>query len=272
MIYIRGHHSDFDDWQALGNPGWSFADVLPFFRKSEMHQSGSSELHGGEGELYVGRAHRHVATEAFVEAAIQAGHSYTSDFNGAQQESIGYYDVTIRDGRRWSTATAFLKPIRHRENLTVLTGAHVERVLLQGKQATGVQALIKGRRLELKAHKEVLLAAGAFGSPHLLMLSGIGPEAELKPLGIAVQHELPGVGQHLQDHPDIVLCYKSRDTSLLDISLGGNMKMGTALIDYLRNKKRPTGKQLCRRRRLPQNNHRLGAPRDPVALGDRHSR
>lgn len=237
MIYIRGHHSDFDDWSALGNPGWSFADVLPYFRKSEMHQSGSSEFHGGEGELYVEPAQRHAATEAFVEAAIQAGHSYTSDFNGAQQEGVGYYDVTIRDGRRWSTATAFLKPIRHRENLTVLTGTHVERILLKGKLATGVQALIKGRRVELKARKEVLLAAGTFGSPHLLMLSGIGPEAELKPLGIAVQHELPGVGQNLQDHPDIVLCYKSSDTSLLGISLGGSMKMGKVLIDYLRNQK-----------------------------------
>ncbi len=237
MIYIRGHRSDFDDWQALGNPGWSFADVLPYFRKSEMHHSGNSEFHGGEGELYVGRAHRHAATEAFVEAAIQAGHSYTPDFNGAQQEGVGYYDVTIRDGRRWSTATAFLKPIRQRENLTVLTGAHVERVLLQGKRADGVQALIKGRRMQLKAHKEVLLAAGAFGSPHLLMLSGIGPEAELKPLGMAVQHELPGVGQNLQDHPDIVLCYKSHDTSLLGISLGGSMKMGKALFEYLRNQK-----------------------------------
>jgi choline dehydrogenase-like flavoprotein len=239
MIYIRGHQSDFDDWQALGNDGWSFADVLPYFRKSEMHHSGSSEYHGGDGELYVSRAHRHAATEAFVEAAINAGHRFNPDFNGTQQEGVGYYDVTIRDGRRWSTATAFLKPIRERRNLTVLTGAHAERVLLEGKQAVGVQALVNGVHLQLKARKEVLLAAGAFGSPHLLMLSGIGPEAELKPQGIAVQHELPGVGQNLQDHPDVVLCYKSSDTSLLGFSVSGSPKMGKALVDYLRHRRGP---------------------------------
>lgn len=241
MIYIRGHQSDFDDWQALGNDGWSFADVLPYFRKSERYHKGSNEYHGGDGELRVNPAHRHSVTEAFVEAAMQAGHRYNTDFNGAQQEGIGYYDVTIHDGRRWSTATGFLKPVRGRSNLTVLTGAHAERVLLDGKQAVGVQVLVKGERRQLKARKEVLLAAGAFGSPHLLMLSGIGPEAELKPQGIAVRHELPGVGQNLQDHPDAVLCYKSRDTSLLGISLGGSLKMSKALVDYLRHRRGPLG-------------------------------
>lgn len=237
MVYIRGHQEDFDDWQALGNDGWSFADVLPYFRKSESHHNGNSKYHGGNGELRVNRAHRHTATEAFVDAATSAGHRFNPDFNGAQQEGVGYYDVTIHDGRRWSTATAFLKPIRERSNLTVLTGAHAERVLLNGKQAVGVQALVKGVRQQLKARKEVLLAAGAFGSPHLLMLSGIGPEAELKPQGIVVQHELPGVGQNLQDHPDTVLCYKSKDTSLLGISLSGSLKMSKALVDYLRHRR-----------------------------------
>ncbi|MGQ7818210.1 glucose-methanol-choline oxidoreductase [Pseudomonas sp. A46] len=239
MIYIRGHQSDFDDWQALGNEGWSFADVLPYFRKSEMHHSGSNAYHGGDGELYVSRAHRHAVTEAFVNAAIGAGHRFNPDFNGDEQEGVGYYEVTIRDGRRWSTATAFLKPIRERSNLTVLTGAHAERVLLKGKQATGVEVLIKGVHLQLKARKEVLLAAGAFGSPQLLMLSGIGPEAELKPQGIAVQHELPGVGQNLRDHPDVVLCYKSRDTSLMGLSVSGSPKMGKAVFDYLRRRQGP---------------------------------
>ncbi|WCD77896.1 GMC family oxidoreductase [Pseudomonas sp. TUM22785] len=239
MIYIRGHQDDFNDWHALGNEGWGFADVLPYFRKSEMHHGGDSDYHGGKGELYVSRAHRHSATEAFVESAIRAGHRYNDDFNGAQQEGVGYYDVTIRDGRRWSTATAFLKPIRQRSNLTVLTGALVQRITLHGKQATGVQALVAGRSVQLKARKEVLLAAGSFGSPHLLMLSGIGPEAELKPQGIAMRHELPGVGQNLQDHPDVVLCYKSCDTSLLGVSVGGSLKMGKALFDYLRHRRGP---------------------------------
>ncbi|GBL58071.1 choline dehydrogenase [Pseudomonas citronellolis] len=239
MIYIRGHHTDFDDWRALGNEGWSFSDVLPYFRKSEMHHGGSNEFHGGDGELYVSRANRHAVTEAFVQAAMDAGHRFNPDFNGEQQQGVGYYDVTIRDGRRWSTATAFLKPIRERSNLTVLTGAHAERVLLKGKQAVGVQVLVDGERLQLKARKEVLLAAGAFGSPHLLMLSGIGPESELKPQGIAMRHELPGVGQNLRDHPDVVLCYKSRDTSLMGVSLGGSVKMGKALVEYLRHKRGP---------------------------------
>ncbi|MBO3273665.1 GMC family oxidoreductase [Pseudomonas schmalbachii] len=240
MIYIRGHHSDYDDWHALGNQGWSYADVLPYFRKSEKHHGGGSEFHGGDGELYVGKVQAHAATNAFIEAARQAGHIHNPDFNGAEQEGVGQYDVTIRDGRRWSTATAFLKPIRElRGNLTVMTGARAQRVLLQGKRATGVQVSIKGQRMELKARKEVLLSAGAFGSPQLLMLSGIGAESELKPHGIAMQHELPGVGQNLQDHPDVVICYKSHDTSLLGISAGGSLKMGKAFVDYVRHKNGP---------------------------------
>ncbi|MBB2494717.1 GMC family oxidoreductase [Aquipseudomonas ullengensis] len=240
MVYIRGHQSDFDEWQALGNPGWSFADVLPYFRKSEMHHAGEGQFHGGTGELYVGKLETHPATQAFVEAAQLAGHRFNPDFNGGEQEGVGPYDVTIRDGRRWSTATAFLKPIRNdRSNLTVMTGAHVERILLQGKRATGVQVTFKGRSQALRARREVLLSAGAFGSPQLLMLSGIGSEAELKAQGITVRHELPGVGQNLQDHPDVVLCYRSSDTSLLGVSARGSLKMGKALADYVRHKRGP---------------------------------
>ncbi|MGE8066262.1 GMC family oxidoreductase [Pseudomonas sp. NPDC089569] len=240
MIYIRGHKTDFDDWQALGNPGWSYADVLPYFRKSEMHHGGHSDHHGAEGELYVGKAQSHPASQAFIKAAQMAGHRYNPDFNGAEQEGVGPYEVTIRDGRRWSTATAFLKPVRgQRSNLTVITDAHAERILLQGKQAVGVRVRVKGNCIEIKARKEVLLSAGAFGSPHLLMLSGIGAQADLKPHGIAVQHELPGVGRNLQDHPDVVLCYRSSDTSLPGFSLVGGMKMGKALFDYSRDKSGP---------------------------------
>jgi choline dehydrogenase-like flavoprotein len=240
MIYIRGHHSDYDDWVDLGNQGWGFRDVLPYFRKSQLHHLGASEYHGADGELYVGKIQAHAATHAFIEAARQAGHSANDDFNGAEQEGIGQYEVTIRDGRRWSAATAFLTPIRgQRDNLTVLTDTLAERILLQGKQATGVQVRLKGRSQALKARKEVLVCAGTFGSPQLLMLSGIGPEAELKPQGIAVQHELPGVGQNLYDHPDVVLGYKSRDNSLLGYSLGGSLKMGSAALQYLANRRGP---------------------------------
>lgn len=240
MIYIRGHRSDFDDWQALGNPGWSYADVLPYFRKSESHHGGGCAHHGGNGELYVGKAQSHPASQAFIKAAQMAGHRYNPDFNGADQEGVGPFEVTIRDGRRWSTATAFLKPVREqRSNLTVMTHAHAERILLQGKQAVGVKVRVKGKPVELKARREVLVSAGAFGSPQLLMLSGIGAEAELKPHGIAVQHELPGVGQNLQDHPDVVLCYRSSDNTLPGFSVGGGVKMGKALLDYARNKTGP---------------------------------
>ncbi len=239
MIYIRGHQSDYDDWANLGCEGWGFRDALPYFRKSQKHHKGASEFHGGEGELYVGQIEAHAATHAFIEAAQQAGHRYNADFNGVEQEGVGQYDVTIREGRRWSTATAFLKPVRERTNLTVLTGAHAERVLLQGKQAIGVQVNHKGRSTELKARKEVLLSAGAFGSPQLLMLSGIGPAAELKPQGIAIRHELPGVGRNLQDHPDVVLGYKSTDNSLLGYSVGGSLKISAALGHYLARKRGP---------------------------------
>ncbi|MCY1389274.1 Alcohol dehydrogenase [acceptor] [compost metagenome] len=240
MIYIRGHHTDFDDWHALGNPGWSYADVLPFFRKSEMYHRGADSFHGGEGELYVGKNAAHPATQAFIDSAKLAGHCHNPDFNGAEQEGVGQYDVTIRDGRRWSTATAFLKPIRHtRKNLTVLTSANAERILLEGKKAVGVELRSKGKRQIVSARKEVLLSAGAFGSPHLLMLSGIGLQAELKPQGIPVHHELPGVGQNLQDHPDVVLCYKSQDTSLLGVSVRGSVRMGKALMDYVRHRRGP---------------------------------
>ncbi|MNQ18590.1 Alcohol dehydrogenase [acceptor] [compost metagenome] len=240
MIYIRGHQSDFDEWAALGNPGWSFADVLPYFRKSEMSHRGACDYHGKDGEMYVGQIEAHAATHAFIEAGQQAGHRYNADFNGAEQEGVGQYDVTIRDGRRWSTATAFLKPIRGvRKNLRVLTGAHAERILLEGRQATGVQVRIKGNSITLKARKEVLLSAGAFGSPQLLLLSGIGSAAELKRHGIGVRHELPGVGQNLRDHPDVVLCYKGTDNSLLGYSVGGSLKMGSALAQYLARRRGP---------------------------------
>ncbi|SDO41017.1 GMC family oxidoreductase [Pseudomonas jinjuensis] len=240
MIYIRGHRSDYDDWAELGNSGWSYDEVLPYFRKSEKHHGGSSEFHGGDGELYVGRAQEHAATGAFIEAAKRAGHDYNPDFNGAEQEGVGPYDVTIRDGRRWSAATAFLKPIRELHgNLTVMTGARAQRIILQGKRATGVQVSVKGQRMELKARREVLLSAGAFGSPQLLMLSGIGAESEIRPHGIAMRHELPGVGQNLQDHPDLVLCYKSHDTSLLGISPTGTVNMGKGLAEYMRHRTGP---------------------------------
>ncbi|SDN79518.1 GMC family oxidoreductase [Pseudomonas jinjuensis] len=277
MIYIRGHQSDFDDWAALGNPGWSYAEVLPYFRRSETNHRGAGEFHGGQGELYVGRIQPHAATEAFVEAGQRAGHRHNDDFNGAEQEGIGQYDTTIRDGRRWSTATAFLKPIRAtRKNLTVLTGAQAERVLLEGQRAIGVQARIRGSSITLKARREVLLSAGAFGSPHLLLLSGIGPESELKPHGIAVRHELPGVGRNLQDHPDVVACYKSPDTSLMGYSVRGSLKMGAALTRYLASRRGPLASNFAESGGFLRTDARLDRPdiqlNAVVGIIDNHNR
>lgn len=237
MIYIRGHRSDYDEWKALGNTDWGYDDVLPFFRKSETYHGGADEFHGAAGELFVDKLNTHEATDAFVAAGIAAGHSFNPDFNGAEQEGVGPYDVTIHNGVRWSTATAFLKPIRNsRNNLTVITGALVERIVLEGKKAVGIAIRRKGSVEQIKARKEVLVCAGAFGSPHLLMLSGIGPKEELAPQGIAVLHELKGVGQQLQDHPDVVISYRSPLTSLLGVSIGGAPRMGKALWQYLKHK------------------------------------
>ncbi|MFI8479253.1 GMC family oxidoreductase [Pseudomonas sp. NPDC078700] len=237
MIYIRGHHSDYEDWKNLGNQGWGYEDVLPYFRKSESYYGGANQYHGAEGELFVNRQPSHPITQAFIDAGISAGHSHNQDFNGEEQEGVGAYDVTIHKGKRWSTASAFLKPIREqRSNLKVITGALAERIILDGKKAVGVSIRQKGKSRQLKARKEVLLSAGAFGSPHLLMLSGIGPTEELAPQGIAVLHELSGVGQHLQDHPDVVISYRSPDTSLLGVSVSGSAKIGATLWQYLRHK------------------------------------
>lgn len=240
MIYIRGDRSDYEDWKALGNDGWGYDDVLPYFRKSESYHGGANQFHGGEGELFVDKLAHHPVTKAFIEAGISAGHKHNSDFNGEDQEGVGAYDVTIHNGRRWSTATAFLKPIRNqRSNLKVITGALAERIILDGKKAVGVSIRLKGKSQQLKARKEVLLSAGAFGSPHLLMLSGIGRKEDLEPHGIAVLHELRGVGQQLQDHPDVVISFSSPDTSLLGVSITGSPKMGKALWQYARNKTGP---------------------------------
>jgi len=233
MIYIRGHRTDYDDWAAQGNPGWSYQEVLPWFRRSQDHFAGASDYHGAGGELRVSALDAHPATHAFVEAGRAAGHRVNEDFNGAEQEGVGHYHVTIRNGRRCSAAVAFLHPLRgRRSNLTVLTDAHATGLILEGKAARGVRVRVKGREVELLARRETILSAGAFGSPQLLLLSGIGDEAALRPHGIAVRHGLPGVGQGLADHPDYVLPYKTHDTSLMGLSLRGVAAMTRAFFEY----------------------------------------
>ncbi len=201
MIYIRGHRADYDHWAALGNPGWSYDDVLPYFVKAEHNERGASAYHGVGGPLNVADLRQaNPLSRAFVEAAAQAGIPRNPDFNGARQEGAGLCQVTQKRGRRWSTARAYLRPALRRPNLSVVTGAHVLRVAMEGRRAAGVVYERGGRQERVLAGREVILCGGAIGSPHLLLRSGVGPAAHLRAHGIDVAHDLPGVGRNLQDH------------------------------------------------------------------------
>jgi choline dehydrogenase-like flavoprotein len=219
MVYMRGHRSDYDDWAALGNPGWSYDEVLPVFRQSEDQQRGASHYHGIGGELSVSDLASPVeASYAFVESATRFGLPANDDFNGAEQEGAGLYQVTQRRGRRCSASIAFLHPVLARTNLTILTGHRVSRLLLQGRRAVGVELGGNGGTTRIGATREVVLSAGVYGSPQLLMLSGIGAREELARHGIGIRHELPGVGENLVDHVDLALVYRSSDTRLMGIT------------------------------------------------------
>jgi choline dehydrogenase len=201
LICIRGQREDYDAWAALGNAGWSYAVVLPWFRALEHNVRGEDAFHGADGPLWasdIGEAHPLV--DAFVDAAVELGIPRNDDFNGATQEGAGYYQLTTRHGLRCSTAVAYLRPASSRPNLDVRTGAHATRVRFDGRRARGVVYRREGRDVEANARREVILAAGALQSPQLLQLSGIGPPALLRRFGIDVVHALPGVGENLQDH------------------------------------------------------------------------
>lgn len=200
MIFVRGQPQDFDQWAQLGNKGWGFEDVLPYFRRIENWEGGSNALRGGEGLLNVVQVkERPVLSEAFIAAALQAGFRKNPDYNGADQDGFGYYQVNQRDGRRWSTSTAYLQPARNRPNLEVHTNAHVTRVILDGTRVTGVEYYRNGQKCKVSA-REVVLAAGAVQSPQILELSGIGDPEVLKSAGLTVNHALPGVGANYADH------------------------------------------------------------------------
>ena len=209
LLYIRGQRQDFDHWRQLGNVGWSYEDVLPYFRKSEAQCRGSDEFHGGDGPLSVSdQVETHEVCEAFIRACEETGIPRNDDFNGASQEGAGYFQTTMRNGRRLSTARAYLKPARGRAKLTVATDALTERVVIESGVAVGVQYRWHGRSIVARARGEVILSAGAFGSPQILQLSGLGPAALLRQHGIAVQRDIPGVGADLQDHLQARLQYR----------------------------------------------------------------
>lgn len=212
MIYIRGHRQDYDDWAALGNAGWSYDDVLPYFIKSENNQRISNQYHGNAGPLSVTDLHSdNPLQEKFLSAAREQGYTILDDFNGAEQEGLGVYQVTHINGERCSSARAYLFPHRDRNNLTVETFAQTQRILIENGVAVGVEYKQHGQLKQIYARREVLLSAGAMQSPQILMLSGVGDQQELMKHGIAVKKHLPGVGQNFHDHPDFIFGYKVRD-------------------------------------------------------------
>lgn len=219
MIYTRGHAWDFDHWAALGNTGWDYASVLPWFKLSERQQRGADTFHGANGTMdVVDTTYRYPVSKAFVEACEQAGFARNDDFNGATQEGCGFFQVTqTPDGRRCNAAVAFLDEALTRPNLTVITNALVGRIVFEGKCATGVEYFHEGDRNDmrtLRATREVILSAGVINSPHLLKISGVGPAQELAAHGIPLVHDLPGVGENLQDHPDVIIrCLDKSRTS-----------------------------------------------------------
>ncbi len=222
MMYVRGNPHNYDHWQSLGNPGWGYQDVLPYFKKSEHQQRGASEFHGVNGELSVTDIKSPAAvSQCFIDACVSMGYDYNPDFNGTQQEGAGPYQLTAKDGKRHSAAAAFLLPVLDRPNLTVSTGALVTRLLFEGTRAVGVEYLHEGTLHQVKATQEVILSAGAFDSPKLLMLSGIGDAKYLQSIGISVVADLPGVGQNLQDHILVFLVQQSIQDAHPDITSNG---------------------------------------------------
>ena len=241
MIYTRGAPADYDAWAAEGNAGWGWADVLPVFKAAEHNERGADAFHGSGGPLNVADLRDpNPFSLAFVEAGVQAGHARNPDFNGATQEGVGLYQVTHKNGERFSAAKAYLTPNRARPNLHVLTGAHATRVLLEQGRAVGVAYVQGGRERQVRAEREVILSAGALQSPQLLMLSGIGPADHLRQLDIAVRHDLPGVGAHLHDHPDVVQVWDAdRAYDLFGLSLPGGWRAARAIGQWRRERRGP---------------------------------
>jgi choline dehydrogenase len=217
MVYMRGHRLIYDDWRAAGNQGWGYADVLPLFKRSQHQERAADEYHGSGGPLNVADLRDvNPLTCVFVDAARELGLPLNADFNGMEQEGFGFYQVTQKDGQRWSTAAAFLKPAMQRPNLMVITGAQASRLLFDGTRVAGVAYVHNGQTHQVDIRKEVILCGGAINSPQLLLLSGVGPAAQLQALDIPVVVDLPGVGQNLQDHLDIAVAYHCTEP----ISLG----------------------------------------------------
>ena len=221
MVYVRGHAMDFEEWEAQGARDWGYRHCLPYFKKADLWAFGSDEYRSQDGPLAVnnGNNMQNPLYRAFIEAGHEAGYMKTGDYNGRQQEGFGPMHMTVKNGVRWSTANAYLKPALQRPNLTVITGALSQRILLEGKRATGVEFIRDGNKKILSAEREVILSAGPIASPHLLQLSGIGPGAVLQQAGVEVLHDLPGVGENLQDHLEFYFQFRCKQPITLNAEL-----------------------------------------------------
>lgn len=240
MIYTRGHRWDYDHWASLGNTGWSYDEVLPYFRKAEDNERLHDAFHGQGGPLHVGELRSaNPWQQIFLQAAREAGFPINDDFNGAQQDGLGLYQVTQHRGERWSAARAYLHPVMGvRDNLHVFTRAQTLRVLFDGKRAAGIEIARGGHVERLMARREVILCAGALQSPQLLQVSGVGDGAQLQRTGIHLKHHLPGVGHNLQDHVDFAFGYRVPDTALFGFSPAGSWN---TLREFMRYRRERTG-------------------------------
>ena len=234
MVYIRGQAEDFDHWRQLGNAGWSFDDVLPYFKRSEHQVRGANSFHGSGGPLCVSDVAQHPICEAFIESAIELGFERNDDFNGAKQDGVGYHQTTTRNGKRCSTAVGYLRPAMQRPNLRIITEAFTEKIVLEDRRAIGVSFRWHDRPGMVRAVGEVILCAGAVNSPQILMLSGIGPQQHLAEFGLPLVHHLPGVGQSLQDHYSAPIKLRCRSpVTVNDVMLSNARKLKAGLEYYV---------------------------------------
>lgn len=234
MVFVRGHAKDYDEWADLGAQGWDYAHCLPYFKRMENYEFGADQWRGSGGPINVNNGNRRANPlyNAFIDAGKQAGYAATDDYNGRLQEGFGPMQMNVKHGRRWSTSNAYLRPVKSRPNLTVLTGAFTEKLLLEGKRAVGVQYQRRGKSQVVKAKREVILSAGSVGSPHLLQVSGIGAADHLREAGIDTIHELPGVGANLQDHLEFYFQYRCKQPITLNGKLDplSKLKIGVQWI------------------------------------------
>ena len=231
---MRGQAQDFDTWRQLGNAGWSYEDVLPYFKRAEDQERGDDDFHGAGGPLGVSDVRMtNPLCEAYIKASVAAGIPHTADFNGEGQEGAGYYQLTTKDGRRCSTAVGYLKPAMNRANLTVITDANVEKILLDNKRAAGVAFRQNGVKSDIKARREVILSAGAIGSPQILQVSGIGPADVLREAGVGVEHDLAGVGENLQDHLQVRFVYETTLKDSLNVVWHSRLQQLSTGLSYM---------------------------------------